>query len=461
MKPPIYPSEPVMDRQNRNVWIWIPFVLFFALSMLLVVTSRYLRQEKPVQDFTQEIQSVKSYVALRRIGAKVKGGLGSEQPVGESKTTEISAALKRVERNPIKTSEAARFSVLLRRELKLPMLPQSVAFLNKSTVSGDHDFFQLASGVVPKPMVLTAHSSDFLERFAVGQVRQIAREEDPYRDVVSDGYISGLGIILIGSLLSLSLGVVIWILYLVSPKTWSILKRRYPIGVITAGDGDRLAGRAVIFMLGFTILPALLTFGLKGLKIPGPIQQCLDSVALVLFLAIVTSMPMFGVKDTWSKIFGEKKPILALVGLGVIAFMAELPILLASASLSALLSRFFPDPSHPIVGELMNATSPLTILILFISAAVFAPIIEETVFRGMCMPAIGSVLKHPWWGIGLSAFLFASLHPQGPAGWPPLFAFGMICGYVAYQTGSLLPGMVLHAVHNFCLLAVSLILTTR
>ncbi|MCH8922998.1 MAG: ATP-binding cassette domain-containing protein [Planctomycetes bacterium] len=58
-------------------------------------------------------------------------------------------------------------------------------------------------------------------------------------------------------------------------------------------------------------------------------------------------------------------------------------------------------------------------------------------------PALAERLKSPWAGMLVSGFLFAAIHPQGPSGWPPLLAVGFMAALVTYQTGSLLPAMVL------------------
>ena len=87
-------------------------------------------------------------------------------------------------------------------------------------------------------------------------------------------------------------------------------------------------------------------------------------------------------------------------------------------------------------------------------ASVVAPIMEETMFRGVLYrhmrEATGRVGR--WWSVILSAlvvsFVFAALHPQGVLAIPLLMALAF--GFTAAREwrGSLIPSMTVHALHN-------------
>jgi membrane protease YdiL (CAAX protease family) len=81
-------------------------------------------------------------------------------------------------------------------------------------------------------------------------------------------------------------------------------------------------------------------------------------------------------------------------------------------------------------------------------AAVIAPIWEEFMFRGLLFPAFSAVTKSPVLGAVISCFLFAAIHPQGPAGVPLLMTLALGMCFISYQTKSLIPNMVMHAINN-------------
>lgn len=82
----------------------------------------------------------------------------------------------------------------------------------------------------------------------------------------------------------------------------------------------------------------------------------------------------------------------------------------------------------------------------FLLTAVFAPIFEEWLCRGMILRGLLTRMK-PGWAIVVSALFFAFIH-MNP--WQALNAFiiGLIMGYVYFKTGSLWLTMLIHFVNN-------------
>ena len=82
----------------------------------------------------------------------------------------------------------------------------------------------------------------------------------------------------------------------------------------------------------------------------------------------------------------------------------------------------------------------------FLVVAIFAPIFEEWMCRGMVLRGLLTKMK-PGWAIVVSALFFAVIH-MNP--WQALNAFliGLMMGYVYYKTGSLILTMVIHFVNN-------------
>ena len=82
----------------------------------------------------------------------------------------------------------------------------------------------------------------------------------------------------------------------------------------------------------------------------------------------------------------------------------------------------------------------------FLLTAIFAPIFEEWLCRGMVLRGLLTKMK-PAWAIVVSALFFALIH-MNP--WQALNAFiiGVIMGYVYFKTGSLWLTMLMHFVNN-------------
>lgn len=92
-------------------------------------------------------------------------------------------------------------------------------------------------------------------------------------------------------------------------------------------------------------------------------------------------------------------------------------------------------------------------VLYFLTACVLAPVLEELFFRGAIQGALrpyGTVLS-----IVLSSLLFTFAHSNL---WelPVVFVLGFIIGYVAEVSGSLLPGIILHAANNIAMFLILL-----
>ncbi len=161
--------------------------------------------------------------------------------------------------------------------------------------------------------------------------------------------------------------------------------------------------------------------------------------------------------------------------IGVVAYLATLPLLAAGIAFMLLLMFFqglFGDqppvfgptggPAHPIIAHLAGPGLWPKIQLLLL-ATVAAPIVEETMFRGVLyrhlrdasrgLPLAAAVLLSAA-GTGL---LFAAVHPQGFIAIPALMSLGVGMALVREWRGTLVPSMVLHAVSNGLVMSILLI----
>ena len=82
----------------------------------------------------------------------------------------------------------------------------------------------------------------------------------------------------------------------------------------------------------------------------------------------------------------------------------------------------------------------------FLLTAIFAPVFEEWLCRGMILRGLLTKMK-PGWAIVISALFFALIHLNP---WQALNAFiiGLVMGYIYFKTGSLWLTMLVHFVNN-------------
>ncbi|MCX6344535.1 MAG: type II CAAX endopeptidase family protein [Armatimonadetes bacterium] len=182
------------------------------------------------------------------------------------------------------------------------------------------------------------------------------------------------------------------------------------------------------------------------------IRLCLQLLSMILAfslgVAAFKNMTTLSGEDA-GEIGLKFKPIFGKILWGVAAYFAALPLLGVAAVISSELSKtVFKDvqtPEHPIVEMVIKGGAP--ILIVFVLAVIAAPIVEEVFFRGMLYTALRTKMG-VWAAVLLSGTIFAALHPTFPGQFLPLLALAMVLALVREKTGSLLPGIVCHAINN-------------
>ena len=108
---------------------------------------------------------------------------------------------------------------------------------------------------------------------------------------------------------------------------------------------------------------------------------------------------------------------------------------------SSVLSKFY-----DLLMETMKQMTGGPFWSSFLTVAIFAPIFEEWMCRGMVLRGLLTKMK-PGWAIVISALFFAVIHANP---WQALNAFliGLVMGYVYYKTGSLILTMIIHFINN-------------
>lgn len=163
------------------------------------------------------------------------------------------------------------------------------------------------------------------------------------------------------------------------------------------------------------------------------------------------------------------------IGAGVATYLACLPLLLVAMISTVALTNLVwgdytnanpfapnPGPSHPIQDQFGGGI--FSVLFLYFVAAVSAPIVEETVFRGLFFRYLrDSTNRYGWWlsviaASTVNAFFFAAIHPQGLLGIPPLLMLGVCMSLSRQWREGLVAPMAIHALHNGTLVTVMSIL---
>jgi membrane protease YdiL (CAAX protease family) len=211
---------------------------------------------------------------------------------------------------------------------------------------------------------------------------------------------------------------------------------------------------AVFSFLGFQVLAAECMPADASLKM----RLAGGSIAMLAATA-VTAAHLFVRGVGWPALgcgVGRLRDDVRLAIAGLLLLLAPL------LSLAAVLDRFVPY-RHAIVDFLSANRDPLSIGIVVFAAVVAAPVAEEFLFRRVLQGWLEGWLepREPRLGgmtaVVLSSLAFAAAHVGQGMGWVPLFFFGLVVGYMARQTGSIVPGIILHGFFNAVSVALVLV----
>ncbi len=146
--------------------------------------------------------------------------------------------------------------------------------------------------------------------------------------------------------------------------------------------------------------------------------------------------------------------VLLEMACGAAGYVAGLPVLAVGLLVTLGLTRLAgAHPSHPIEQEFGDRMTRGHVLALFATAALLAPVLEETMFRGALYAHLRR--RHgAWLSAGIVAFLFAAIHPQGWTTIPVLGSIALILAFLREWRGSLIAPMTAHAINNGVLVAV-------
>ena len=151
----------------------------------------------------------------------------------------------------------------------------------------------------------------------------------------------------------------------------------------------------------------------------------------------------------WSEAFGFNEPRLGrTLFLGTLVSVLVLPVGLSLTELSARLLRLLgSDPAIQQPVQMMReASSSIQLLAHAFSAIIFAPIVEEIIFRGVLYPTVKKISspKVALWGVSL---FFAMSH-QNLTVMLPLTVLAIILTFLYETTRNLIAPILAHSLFN-------------
>ncbi len=428
--------------------------------MVSVQLATYLQKPK-----TSGFRKTEAEMVLRMAAVQQALLAAAGPPPTDSQPTtppavrpELEALRERALRFAEKDREASRVYAVVSRELGQPIPPKTLRPLAESKDERDRllaSFYSGAATVEPEELARRVNDGTVVGRYAAAQVLESAgRSTGRDRGLVPASQLATWVVVAMAAGGVLLLSVVLWIVYAVARSRGALRPLGPPLRADNAAFADHLALRAGLLFVAFLGLDALFAFagdsGLSG----GATWKGLLLIAAAL---IVASVRIQGRPLGLRTLGMEGRSFGRNVLWGIAAAIANIPVLIVAMLLGLALFPNLPAPEHPITEEIAKGGWAVAGAVLFLGAVV-APIVEEIWFRGLLLPAMVRSMGGVFGGVFFSSLLFAMVHPTGVPAWPALAAIGAMAALLTFQTRSLVPSIVMHAVHNGTLLLLNILL---
>ncbi|HFI0353389.1 TPA: CPBP family intramembrane glutamic endopeptidase [Streptococcus suis] len=171
----------------------------------------------------------------------------------------------------------------------------------------------------------------------------------------------------------------------------------------------------------------------------------------ILLVAVVLGLMVTGKLGLWKS--EQKWGMLKNIGFVVLAFIVMFGLKIIGGQLIMLEEGYGQTTANQ---EVIN-NSGLPALLLFLFAVLFAPVLEELIFRGILMGKVFG--KDSNVGLLLSSFLFGLIHnPTNIGSWVVYGGMGLVLGLAYRISGKYTNALILHMVNNFLSVLLMLLL---
>ncbi len=148
------------------------------------------------------------------------------------------------------------------------------------------------------------------------------------------------------------------------------------------------------------------------------------------------------------------------IGAGVLGYLAGLPIIFVGGLITIAVAYLTGmDSEHPAGREIITGGT-YQIIVLVLATVVWAPIVEELVFRAAFYRHLRKLPGWVTWLVAtlVTSFIFAAIHPQGIVGIPILMSIAFVLAGLRQWRGSLVAPMSAHALHNGTIITFTIML---
>lgn len=218
----------------------------------------------------------------------------------------------------------------------------------------------------------------------------------------------------------------------------------------------RFTTMALLFLFMAVFLYASALLGLFGDK-KGWDPRLISWLQFILYMGIPCAIVLiiFGQSPESVGQYRTKQPythyvwtlVLALSSLSIVAFLTQAVETFSSGSTYGLWADELNQARMDTLDKLLDFHGKKAMIIALLTMALTPALLEEFVFRGIILQSLRNSGLSMGLSISIQALLFAVIH-LSPYELPGIFLSGIVMGYVALETNSLLLPSLFHFLFN-------------
>ena len=133
----------------------------------------------------------------------------------------------------------------------------------------------------------------------------------------------------------------------------------------------------------------------------------------------------------------------------------SLGLIILSDELDRIIQVFVPTPEYIIdLNYLLKPEGIFSGVLLFIAVAILAPLGEEIIFRGFLQQILETHWKDTTRAVLFTALIFSIIH-MNPYWFIQIYILGVVLGFLAWKTQSIIAPLILHGLNNSMALLLS------
>jgi len=231
---------------------------------------------------------------------------------------------------------------------------------------------------------------------------------------------------------------------------WLCRGRRDPLAGAPARPNRLVPEHLIAVVVAFLFILILLQWAVQLLPAGVELKLTAGSVAQLLggTMCLIVAAKLFDGGVPRFVLGGGRVP--ARVVEGALLFLIALPVcdvvFTVTRDLVTWIAPAYDAPEHAVIDALRTHTEPAWLL--WLGAALVAPLSEELFFRGLIQTFLRQATGRPWAAVVLAALVFGIAHNPQPHAVPTITVLGLILGVSYERTGSLVAPMTLHVLFN-------------